>query len=827
MAAIAYRLRAELRRSWRSALGVVVLIGLLAGVTLAAVAGARRTASAYPRLLDEVDAAELLVSPFAESGTDVGPFYDEVAALPGVERVGVAAGMPALPLAGSLTAEAAERLGRSDVFEIQGVASIDRTAFREIGRPQVVEGRLPDPARADEVLVSGRLAELAGFEVGDILDFVVVPNEFTDVKPVADADDGQRLRVEVVGIGVLATEVIPFSDLDAFGTMLFTPAAGELAPRKDWGFEGIQVDVAPGTDVAALGERIERMGAASPLTGGTVFVSDLTANAAEVQDGLRPLAVALAMFAVVVGLVALFVVGQAVTRHTRLSAAEAGALSSLGMVPTQRVAVTLLRALVVAVGGAALAVAIAIALSPRFPNGPARVAEPDPGVHLDLPALVLGGVAIVLVTVAAVVPGALLRTRRPTAPPLAAVAVSATSARAGLPAPAVQGIRFALDRGSGASRAPVRSTLVTIAAAMAAVLAAATFATSLGLLVDTPARYGQRWDRMLDSQFGLVPAGLLAERYRDDPRVAGMAVGAYAEVGVGDRTVPAVSMVSITGDAGVTIARGEPADGPGEIVLGGEVLEDLGLEVGDRVDVDDGTDSRSMRIVGEAVFPRFNQGSFGQTGLGLGAQVHPDAIAPLEPDPEMGPLPPEFLLDRRYHSFAVFDLAEDPAALDGELRTLVEDNQLLAFLRTDLPPTTISDLDRVRTVPVVLAAVLAVAAAVVLGHLIVSGVRSHRRDLAVLATCGFVPRQLRATVGWHATVVAVVASVIGIPLGVAAGRVLWSRFADGIHAASPAAVPWWWVALAAPVAVVVANALAALPGGWAARTRPATALREE
>jgi predicted lysophospholipase L1 biosynthesis ABC-type transport system permease subunit len=86
---------------------------------------------------------------------------------------------------------------------------------------------------------------------------------------------------------------------------------------------------------------------------------------------------------------------------------------------------------------------------------------------------------------------------------------------------------------------------------------------------------------------------------------------------------------------------------------------------------------------------------------------------------------------------------------------------------------------------------------------------------------------LRSAVGWHATVVAVVASIVGIPLGVATGRALWSRFADSIHAASAPAVPWWWVGLAAPAAVVVANVVAAVPGRWAARTPPAATLREE
>lgn len=49
MAAVWYRARAELRRRWRAALGLALLVGLVGAVTLTVVAGARRSASAYSR----------------------------------------------------------------------------------------------------------------------------------------------------------------------------------------------------------------------------------------------------------------------------------------------------------------------------------------------------------------------------------------------------------------------------------------------------------------------------------------------------------------------------------------------------------------------------------------------------------------------------------------------------------------------------------------------------------------------------------------------------------------------------------------------------------
>ena len=57
MTAVWYRFRAELRARWKSVVVLAVLAGIAGGVTLAAIAGARRTDSAFSRLLTETDAA--------------------------------------------------------------------------------------------------------------------------------------------------------------------------------------------------------------------------------------------------------------------------------------------------------------------------------------------------------------------------------------------------------------------------------------------------------------------------------------------------------------------------------------------------------------------------------------------------------------------------------------------------------------------------------------------------------------------------------------------------------------------------------------------------
>ena len=51
MATVWLLLRADLRRRWRALLGLALILGLAGGVVITAAAGARRTETAYPRLL--------------------------------------------------------------------------------------------------------------------------------------------------------------------------------------------------------------------------------------------------------------------------------------------------------------------------------------------------------------------------------------------------------------------------------------------------------------------------------------------------------------------------------------------------------------------------------------------------------------------------------------------------------------------------------------------------------------------------------------------------------------------------------------------------------
>ena len=130
-------------------------------------------------------------------------------------------------------------------------------------------------------------------------------------------------------------------------------------------------------------------------------------------------------------------------------------------------------------------------------------------------------------------------------------------------------------------------------------------------------------------------------------------------------------------------------------------------------------------------------------------------------------------------------------------------------------------------VTLVLAAMLIVFAVGTLAHVLLTGVRRRRRDLALLKTLGFTRSQVLATVAWEASNFASVALLIGLPLGVLAGRWAWAYFATAAGAPAQATVPLPAVLLAIPVTLLIANLIAAWPGWTAARLRPALVLRTE
>ena len=292
------------------------------------------------------------------------------------------------------------------------------------------------------------------------------------------------------------------------------------------------------------------------------------------QDGIRPVAVSLALFSAVLGVVGAVVVGLLLRRHVEVTLDDRAALAGMGFTRRQHGAVALLRGATVGTAAAALAVALAVIASPRFPMGPARLAEPAPGVSADVVVLVLGAVVVILVGGGATL-GAHLPSRPSSAAPMLRFVLSPS---------ATAGIRAALGPNQRASRMAIASGAVGVAA----IVAVAEFGTDLDRLVSEPTRYGQQWERVLDAEFGAVPTAAIVDRYTDDDRVVALVGGTYGELVIDGVAVPSVGWLDLHGSTGPTVVDGRLAQQPGELALGGDVLDRLDLAVGDRVIGDPG-----------------------------------------------------------------------------------------------------------------------------------------------------------------------------------------------------------------------------------------------
>ena len=221
-----------------------------------------------------------------------------------------------------------------------------------------------------------------------------------------------------------------------------------------------------------------------------------------------------------------------------------------------------------------------------------------------------------------------------------------------------------------------------------------------------------------------------------------------------------------------------------------------------------------MLITGTAVFAAFSRGSFESTDLGNGAVLPAPVLS--QPSPQTGCARP-----RTCDSFALLryrpgtDLRAAAARLI-RLTTHAGCPPGSCVVISDQRPDDIRNYSRVRDTPLVLGGVLALLAVGTLAHVLVTAVRRRRRDLAMLKTLRLVRRQVLGVVEWQALSLAGVALLIGVPLGLLAGRWAWVLFASSAGLAPAVSIPVTLVLLIIPVTLVLAALIAAWPGRAAA-----------
>ena len=810
----------EFRTRWRGWAVLVLLVAVAGGAVLAAAAGARRTSSAYPRYLRASHASDLLVS---VAGTGMTGFYGALARQPGVALLARGIGLNVQP---------ADRAGRLD-WAAATEAPAGRVLGHSLDAPRVLAGRLPRLDRAGEIAVDQIAAATLHLRVGSTLAMKALPNAGLPGSGTGpgSAVPPRALRERVVGIIVTRDSVDPVTDIDKVAFILASPAlAHQLGPGYR-AFDGAFVKLGPGATAGRISREAQALARRFPATQGQVYVADESTQVATIERGIRPEALTLAIFALALACTALLIVGQAATRLLLAAGADNPVLAALGMTRGQLVAAALIEMVLAGAAGAVLAAGVAVAASPLMPIGAARLAEPDPGVSADWLVLSAGAAIIVVLLVARTLwPAWRLASVRGTAAREAAAGAGRRSrlagwlAGAGAPVTMTAGARLAMEPGGGRTAVPVRAALAGTTLSVLAVTAAFTFGANLLHLVHTPRLYGQAWDAAIDLQFSPILPSQAQGLFGTIPGITGWTYGDHGIIGINGHLVPAIGLTPGRGPLiSPTLLAGHPPRTGREIVLGSSTLGDLGLHVGQEVPVSVNGRQIRDRIVGQAVFPNFGQGSFTPTDLGEGAETTAAVLGPqAAPHGERPGFQVVLLrfahgpgrdaaVTRFRHSMAGF-------CADVQQSTCVELGQR---------PNGVTNYARIDGTPEVLAALLAVLGIAVLGQLAVVSGRRWQRDFAILKALGLLRRQVREITAWQATILAGLALLIGVPLGLAAGRWSWQLFSHGVGIPADARVPGALVLVMVPAVLIIANAVALWPGRSAARTPPARALRTE
>ena len=845
-----YRFRATLRRRLAGYLALAVLIGLIGGVALASLTAARRTDSSYPDYLTSTNPSGLIIQPnsnFGQGETAAQAYrayqdlLTELRHLPHVQGLATADALNAA----TLTA----RGGYSSVLftRVQLVASSDGLFARQ-DRLTVTAGH--GAARPGDVVATSRAAALLDLHVGSRLRVGIWASSPEPGLP----PFYRRLDLTVTGIGVVSTQVVQDDiDADRTGFLIGTPAldrefAGCCTATSYIGLRlagGSRYDAAVAQDYLNLATSGAFAGGASRLLQ-LLEVYDTSAIEAQAQRSIGPEAIALGVFGIIAALAGLIIGAQSISRQLRAAGDDAEILRALGAGPAAATADGVLGILAAVVSGALLAVAIAIGLSPFSLFGPVRQAEPGRGIYLDWTVLALGALGLVLILggVALVIgyrqaPHRAAARQRPAG---RGSAVVRAGVGAGLGAAGVAGLRFALEPGRGRTAVPVRSVLAGAVLAMIVVAATLTFGASLNYLVSRPALYGWNFSYALYSTdgWGPFPPSATTPLLRRD-RLIAAATGVYfLTVQINGQTVPAI-LSPVRAAVAPRILRGNGLDGPGQVVLGPATLAELHKQVGDEVTVQLGPVIRDarLRIAGTAALPALGDTLGIHPSLATGA-ILPTSVVTQAALNESGPAhsgPNAILVRLRPGVSQAAGLASLQQITDA-YNKITHSPQVVAeagptaleLVADVLPvqrPAEIVNYKSMGTVPLILAGGVAAGTVAALALTLIASVRRRRRDLALLKTLGFTRRQLAGAVAWQSTVVAVVGLVIGVPLGIVAGRWLWILFARGLSAVPDPVIPAASIALAAVAALVLANLVAAVPGRQAARTPAALLLRAE
>jgi len=784
---------------------LAALIGIAGGFVLAAAAAGRRTESAFPGFA-------------AAHGFDVivnaGKPEPKIAKLPGV----TSATELAFAVNGQPTCDCTHPINGNYLY-VGAVPAGGEPPFK------LVSGHMPDRSAPDQVLASFTLQQDDGVQLGTVIHVPL----FSTSQASADSPGpngalprpkGPTVTLHVVGIEASEDE-FPSGGAPLYALYATRAFARSVLPRTAPYYQYL-VHLRHGvTDLPRFENVI------NPLQLGSYSNED--DQAASIEAAIHPQAIGWWILAALAALVGVAVVGQALARQSAIESEDFPTMVSLGADRRQLLALGMERNLMVGFAGAAGALAVATALSPFAPLGEARTAETSTGVVFDSPVLLLGALATVAVVFALGLWPALraartlrsddraVTSRRPS------VAVTHLASM-GAPPSAMIGVRNALERRKGGAAVPVGSALLGMVLAVIALCGTAVFGASLSHLTATPRLYGDPFQLNLNTNGGPSDPALLRSLEHDNAVNEITAGTGSGEIAVNKVLVGAVSATAIRGPLLFSTVDGQLPRGDGaQIGLGAETMRQAGAHVGSVVHVtltgpSGATRTALFRVVSQISFPELE----GTVGLGTGALFTNTGFE----DALLCPAGPgrAACQQRQEGSGILASVVSGPrgrAALNHYL------DSYSSIATPAIIPTSLINFGEAVNFPLIFGAMLAVFGAATLTHLLVVSVSRRRREIGLLKVLGFVNRQVASAVVWQATTLALIGIVIGVPLGLVAGRAIWRAFSNNLGVVPVSVVPIWLVGALVAGVIMVANVLAVGPALLATRSKPASLLREQ
>lgn len=784
-AAAAVWARRDVRQRWRSLVLLGVLAGVTAGFAMASFAGARRTETALARLKQQTRAPTAIV--FASQSGFFNPDFTKLRARPEVADIAVWD-----LVFGNVDGQPGGVLFASD----------DGRWGRDVNRPVLVTGRMWDPKAADEVVVDENQAK-QGTVIGTTVRLAMIGPDIQDLY--SNNTNGPSVTLKVVGV---------VRDVRQF--LFATTGQAFLGPGFVARYRG-QGAIHPNADVVLRDSRSSTLATlrhdVNDVVGPGTPVLDLHAVERRVDTTLSVERAALLLLAAAVAVAGGLLMTQALARSAATIADDALVLRSIGLTRPDVAGAAALSHLVSAAVAAAIAFITALLASRGFPVGLGRRIDPGVGTHIDWSVVGPG----VLLTIALMLAGTLFVAWRTSSlhlgDPIWPPRPLAAGIRRRAPLVIGLGATMAIERGRGRTSTPVGPALAGAVVGVVGVIGALTIGHGLHDALAHPERAGVTWDLTVTppagayTATGVTPAFVGATRMGSHGAIAVIDRQLVAIGGVG---VPTFTIRPVAGLApvpiGFQLVKGRAPRADGEVVIGPATADALHAAVGDTIKI--GDQQVPSRVVGEGLFPSDVHAEFDEGAWLTAAQL--DQIVP--PDSH-----------GRVLAVRLPSRQNRPAAIAKLSHALPQGSDVSPAE----VPVELANLRNVRTLPVLLAAFLALLAIAAVSHVLVSSSRRRRYDFAILRALGLERRGARLVLQFQASAIGIVGLVIGVPIGIAAGRAIWRLVAERVPLVEVPPFALAAVVLIVPITAIVVNALAVWPGRRVVRLPASEVLRSE